>query len=250
MPTVTISPKYQVVIPEQIRNALGLKPGMKVQRHRATSRPYRGLPNDFRELGRSGDRSTPKRAGRGSLLRRPGTTPGGRWGPLDHRPSIALTCRSRAAYSRSSSLNARLATMIACSSTMAVPLAGRSGACAPGGRAPRRASPKRTPPFSPSRGVPKPGTRIRSSSDRAFCSSADSRAITRLRSSSELAARSRCRSRSVTRLSAAESPPVVAVATCARSGTPSGWKPALLPVSDDATSTRSCKGRTFIASAS
>lgn len=31
MPTVTISPKYQVVIPEQIRKALGLKPGMKVQ---------------------------------------------------------------------------------------------------------------------------------------------------------------------------------------------------------------------------
>jgi len=31
MDTVTISPKYQVVIPKKIRVAMGLKPGQKVQ---------------------------------------------------------------------------------------------------------------------------------------------------------------------------------------------------------------------------
>ncbi len=31
MTTVTVSPKYQVVIPQQMRKAMGLKPGMKVQ---------------------------------------------------------------------------------------------------------------------------------------------------------------------------------------------------------------------------
>lgn len=31
MSTVTVSPKFQVVIPRRIREALGLKPGMKFQ---------------------------------------------------------------------------------------------------------------------------------------------------------------------------------------------------------------------------
>ncbi len=31
MQTVTISPKFQIVIPRNIRNAMGLRPGQKVQ---------------------------------------------------------------------------------------------------------------------------------------------------------------------------------------------------------------------------
>lgn len=31
METVTVSPKFQVVIPQRVRKALGLKPGQKVQ---------------------------------------------------------------------------------------------------------------------------------------------------------------------------------------------------------------------------
>lgn len=31
MPTVTVSPKYQIVIPKDIREQLDLRPGMKIQ---------------------------------------------------------------------------------------------------------------------------------------------------------------------------------------------------------------------------
>ncbi|OGU10686.1 MAG: AbrB family transcriptional regulator [Ignavibacteria bacterium GWB2_35_12] len=31
MNSVIVSPKYQVVIPRQVRNSMGIKPGMKVQ---------------------------------------------------------------------------------------------------------------------------------------------------------------------------------------------------------------------------
>lgn len=47
METVTVSPKYQVVIPKAIREALGIKPGQKVQAIRYGNRieliPFRPL---------------------------------------------------------------------------------------------------------------------------------------------------------------------------------------------------------------
>ncbi len=38
MATVTVSPKYQVVIPREVRESLGLKPGEKVQVFRHENR--------------------------------------------------------------------------------------------------------------------------------------------------------------------------------------------------------------------
>lgn len=38
MPVVTVSPKYQVVIPREVREALALKPGEKVQVFRHANR--------------------------------------------------------------------------------------------------------------------------------------------------------------------------------------------------------------------
>ncbi len=38
MQTVTVSPKFQVVIPREIRNALGLRPGQKIQAIRYENR--------------------------------------------------------------------------------------------------------------------------------------------------------------------------------------------------------------------
>jgi AbrB family looped-hinge helix DNA binding protein len=38
MQTVTVSPKFQVVIPREIRNALGLQPGQKIQAIRYENR--------------------------------------------------------------------------------------------------------------------------------------------------------------------------------------------------------------------
>lgn len=47
MNTVTVSPKYQVVIPKGIREALGIRPGQKVQAIRYGNRieliPFRAL---------------------------------------------------------------------------------------------------------------------------------------------------------------------------------------------------------------
>jgi AbrB family looped-hinge helix DNA binding protein len=31
MPVVTVSPKYQIVIPKEIRKSMGIKPGQKIQ---------------------------------------------------------------------------------------------------------------------------------------------------------------------------------------------------------------------------
>jgi AbrB family looped-hinge helix DNA binding protein len=38
MPVVTVSPKFQVVIPREVREALGLRPGEKVQVFRHENR--------------------------------------------------------------------------------------------------------------------------------------------------------------------------------------------------------------------
>ena len=43
METVTVSPKYQVVIPRSIREALSLKPGQKIQAIQYGDRIERGM---------------------------------------------------------------------------------------------------------------------------------------------------------------------------------------------------------------
>lgn len=61
MEIVTVSPKYQVVIPLALRKALGIKPGQKVEVRERDGRiellpvkpiseffgVFRGMPNDF-----------------------------------------------------------------------------------------------------------------------------------------------------------------------------------------------------------
>ncbi len=63
METVTISPKFQVVIPKQIREALGLRPGQKVQAIQVDGRielvPVRPM-KELRGFAKNMDTSVPR----------------------------------------------------------------------------------------------------------------------------------------------------------------------------------------------
>ncbi len=70
MSIVTVSPKFQVVIPRQIREALGLEPGQKVQAFEYEGRvefiplrPAKALRGFLRGLLRVGDRAAGRTRG-------------------------------------------------------------------------------------------------------------------------------------------------------------------------------------------
>ncbi|HEV8385957.1 MAG TPA: AbrB/MazE/SpoVT family DNA-binding domain-containing protein [Candidatus Acidoferrales bacterium] len=50
MPTVTVSPKYQIVIPKELREQLGLKPGQKLFVFAIGKEIYMELPKPITEL--------------------------------------------------------------------------------------------------------------------------------------------------------------------------------------------------------
>jgi AbrB family looped-hinge helix DNA binding protein len=50
MPTVTVSPKFQVVIPKEVRERLSLKPGQKLFMFVIDSEIRLGPPRSIREL--------------------------------------------------------------------------------------------------------------------------------------------------------------------------------------------------------
>jgi AbrB family looped-hinge helix DNA binding protein len=50
MPTVTVSPKFQVVIPKELRERLGLKPGQKLFMFVIDGRIHLDVPRPITEL--------------------------------------------------------------------------------------------------------------------------------------------------------------------------------------------------------
>ncbi len=50
MATVTVSPKYQVVIPKELREQLGLKPGQKLFMYVVDGRIHLEIPRSITEL--------------------------------------------------------------------------------------------------------------------------------------------------------------------------------------------------------
>ena len=50
MPTVTVSPKFQVVIPKELRERLGWKPGLKLFKYVVEGKIYLEIPRPITEL--------------------------------------------------------------------------------------------------------------------------------------------------------------------------------------------------------